>query len=411
MAVFTWSAPFSRAYKGALDINSIVTTETELNALLSNPTSYAGMLVACTSLNKIFMLNDTETKWIELSTNNTANIISVVNILPTPDVSIKDKYYLLSTDNKTYKCVEDANNSNNYIFQEISSTGIQIVNDYSILSSLPTEESIVYCKEDYVNITNETYVKGFYFYDTISSEWILISSKSKDYPNWESNILYEINDIVTYDNKHYKCLKEHTSSIDFNDDKNNWYRAIEQYYVVTQEQYDELIQQGIINDDTIDLYIIIDEQEEESIKTIVQDYSLLPEIDLLTEDIIIYCKDDYIDENNTTYKKGFYLYDLDLNKWNLINSSNNVNIDESTEDNTSITLISSEGTEYKVNAEKFTQNVGLETIEVLKAKEDMTLDDGTNISIGDVIEIHKFIGAIEIYSYCIIEEPLYNPFE
>ena len=234
--------------------------------------------------------------------------IAVVDILPTPDVSIKDKYYLLSTNDKIYKCVEDVNNPNNYIFQEISSTGIQIVNNYSILSSLPTEESIVYCKEDYVDITNnETYVKGFYFYDTISSEWILISSKSKDYPNWESNILYEINDIVTYDNKHYKCLKEHTSSVDFNDDKNNWYRAIEQYYVVTQEQYDELIQQGIINDDTIDLYIIMDEQEEESIKTIVQDYSLLPEIDLLTEDIIIYCKDDYIDENNTTYKKGFYL--------------------------------------------------------------------------------------------------------
>ena len=88
-------------------------------------------------------------------------------------------------------------------------------------------------------------------------------------------------------------------------------------------------------------------------------------IDLLTEDIIIYCKDDYIDENNTTYKKGFYLYDLDLNKWNLINSSNNVNIDESTEDNTPITLISLEGTEYSINAEKITQTIGLETIEVL----------------------------------------------
>ena len=244
MSNLSWLSPLVRAYKGAVDVNSVVTTETELNALLTNPTSYAGMLVSCTSLNKIFMLNDTETGWIELSTNNINNLISVVNILPTPDVSIKDKYYLLSTNDKIYKCVEDVNNPNNYIFQEISSTGIQIVNNYNNLSSLPTEESIVYCKEDYVDTTNnETYVKGFYFYDTISSKWILISSKSKDYPNWESNILYEINDIVTYDNKYYKCLKEHTSSVDFNDDKNNWYRVIEQYYAVTQEQYDELIQQ------------------------------------------------------------------------------------------------------------------------------------------------------------------------
>ena len=243
MSNLSWLSPLVRVYKGAVDVNSVVTTKTELNALLTDPTSYAGMLVSCTSLNKVFMLNDTETGWIELSTNNINNLISVVNILPAPDVSIKDKYYLLSTNDKIYKCIEDINNPNNYIFQEISSTGIQIVNNYNNLSSLPTEESIAYCKEDYVDITNETYVKGFYFYDTISSEWILISSKSKDYPNWESNILYEINDIVTYDNKHYKCLKEHTSSVDFNEDKKIWYRVNEQYYAFTQEQYDELTQQ------------------------------------------------------------------------------------------------------------------------------------------------------------------------
>ena len=267
MSNLSWYSPLVRAYKGALDVNSVVTTKTELNALLTDPTSYAGMLVSCTSLNKIFMLNDTETGWIELSTNNINNLISVVDILPTPNVSIKDKYYLLSTDNKIYKCVEDVNNSNNYIFQEISSTGIQIVNNYNNLSSLPTKESIVYCKEDYVDTTNnKTYVNGFYLYDTILAEWVSI------------------------------------------------------------------------------------------------------------------------------------------------NKSTNIKFDEITDNNVSASVTSSNDTLYSINAEKITQNIGIEKIEVVKSKEDMTLDDGTVISIGDVIEIHKFIDTIEIYSYCIVEDPLYNPF-
>ena len=54
--------------------------------------------------------------------------------------------------------------------------------------------------------------------------------------------------------------------------------------------------------------------------------------------------------------------------------------------------------------------MGVETTEVIKSLEDVVLDDGTEIYVGDVIELYKFIDGILVYEYSIVEEEFYNPF-
>ena len=83
---------------------------------------------------------------------------------------------------------------------------------------------------------------------------------------------------------------------------------------------------------------------------------------------------------------------------------------EEIEDSIISEITSINDTVYSINAEKTTQTVGVETIEVIKSLEDITLDDGTEIYVGDVIEIHKYIDSVEVYTYSIIEDEFYNPF-
>ena len=286
-----------------------------------------------------------------------------------------------------------------------------VTNDYSTLPTV-TKDTIIYCKNDYIdtNVTpNVNYKKGFYLYDDNISAWELIDINAKDkYPLWETSVEYSEEELVTYNETKYRCIVSHTSGATFEENKDNWIYVLEEYYVLTQVQYDNLVTNGVITDDTKHLYIVIDAEDEETVDIIYEDYSQFP-VDL-TKEVIVYAKNDYVDDTTLVeYSKGFYLYNLDTQTWDLIGSGE-IEASEEIEDSTITEITSINNTVYSINAEKTTQTVGVETIEVIKSLEDITLDDGTEIYVGDVIEIHKCIDSVEVYTYSIIEDEFYNPF-
>ena len=286
-----------------------------------------------------------------------------------------------------------------------------VTNDYSTLPTV-TKDTIIYCKNDYIdtNVTpNVNYKKGFYLYDDNISAWELIDINAKDkYPLWETSVEYSEEELVTYNETKYRCIVSHTSGATFEENKDNWIYVLEEYYVLTQVQYDNLVTNGVITDDTKHLYIVIDAEDEETVDIIYEDYSQFP-VDL-TKEVIVYAKNDYVDDTTLDeYSKGFYLYNLDTQTWDLIGSGE-IEASEEIEDSIITEITSINDTVYSINAEKSTQTVGVETIEVIKSLEDITLDDGTEIYVGDVIEIHKYIDSVEVYTYSIIEDEFYNPF-
>ena len=286
-----------------------------------------------------------------------------------------------------------------------------VTNDYSTLPTV-TKDTIIYCKNDYIdtNVTpNVNYEKGFYLYDTNTSAWELIDINAKDkYPLWETSVEYSEEELVTYNKTKYRCIVSHTSGATFEENKDNWIYVLEEYYVLTQVQYDNLVINGVITDDTKHLYIVIDAKDEETVDIIYEDYSQFP-VDL-TKEVIAYAKNDYIDDTTLVeYSKGFYLYNLDTQTWDLIGSGE-IEASKEIEDSIITEITSINDTVYSINAGKTTQTVGVETIEVIKSLEDITLDDGTEIYVGDVIEIHKYIDSVEVYTYSIIEDEFYNPF-
>ena len=286
-----------------------------------------------------------------------------------------------------------------------------VTNDYSTLPTV-NKDTIIYCKNDYIdtNVTpNVNYKKGFYLYDDNISAWELIDINAKDkYPLWETSVEYSEEELVTYNKTKYRCIVSHTSGATFEENKDNWIYVLEEYYVLTQVQYDNLVTNGVITDDTKHLYIVIDAEDEETVDIIYEDYSQFP-VDL-TKEVIVYAKNDYVDDTTLVeYSKGFYLYNLDTQTWDLIGSGE-IEASEEIEDSIISEITSINDTVYSINAEKTTQTVGVETIEVIKSLEDITLDDGTEIYVGDVIEIHKYIDSVEVYTYSIIEDEFYNPF-
>lgn len=286
-----------------------------------------------------------------------------------------------------------------------------VTNDYSTLPTV-TKDTIIYCKNDYIdtNVTpNVNYKKGFYLYDTNTLAWELIDINAKDkYPLWETSVEYSEEDLITFNGTKYRCIVSHTSGTTFEENKDNWIYVLEEYYALTQVDYDNLVKNGVITDDTKHLYIVIDAEDEETVGVIYEDYSQFP-VDL-TKEVIVYAKNDYVDDTTLDeYSKGFYLYNLDTQTWDLIGSGE-IEASKEIEDSIITEITSMNDSVYSINAEKNTQTVGVETIEVIKSLEDITLDDGTEIYVGDVIEIHKYIDSVEVYTYSIIEDEFYNPF-
>ena len=145
-------------------IKSVATGVKSVNADPTNPN------------NIIFTLHDNSKITITLS-----NPITFVNKYSSLSTTGKDKYL--------YVCKEDDgdNKKGIYIWNTTDSKyesltgngkGINIVNDYSKLSTTLTDYEINYCLNDYTN-SGVTHDKGFYLYDKTTNKWNPISASGK----------------------------------------------------------------------------------------------------------------------------------------------------------------------------------------------------------------------------------------
>ena len=160
MAGFSPST-YSLLYK---KIKSVATGVKSVNADPTNPN------------NIIFTLHDNSKITITLS-----NPITFVNKYSSLSTTGKDKYL--------YVCKEDDgdNKKGIYIWNTTDSKyesltgngkGINIVNDYSKLSTTLTDYEINYCLNDYTS-SGVTYDKGFYLYNKTTNKWNPISVTGK----------------------------------------------------------------------------------------------------------------------------------------------------------------------------------------------------------------------------------------
>ena len=160
MAGFSPST-YSLLYK---KIKSVATGVKSVNADPTNPN------------NIIFTLHDNSKITITLS-----NPITFVNKYSSLSTTGKDKYL--------YVCKEDDgdNKKGIYIWNATDSKyesltgngkGINIVDDYSKLSTTLTDYEINYCLNDYTN-SGVTYDKGFYLYNKTTNKWNPISVTGK----------------------------------------------------------------------------------------------------------------------------------------------------------------------------------------------------------------------------------------
>ena len=76
-------------------------------------------------------------------------------------------------------------------------------------------------------------------------------------PEWEDNVSYVVGDKVKHNNVIYECILDHTSA-DFDLEKDNWITLLEHYYALTQQQYDDMVSNGLITDENSYLYVVSD---------------------------------------------------------------------------------------------------------------------------------------------------------
>ena len=114
------------------------------------------------------------------------------------------------------------------------------------------------------------------FYDRDLDTFTDCTSNNTSTPNWIPNHDYVIDNYVKYNNQIYKCVKDHTSSTNFEDDDANWISVLTEYYVLTKTQHDQLVADGIITDETKNLYIVIDGDDDTQNGSYIEIVDTLP---------------------------------------------------------------------------------------------------------------------------------------
>lgn len=189
------------------------------------------------------------------------DVIEVIDDISTitPSADTVGKVYFDKKDNNLYKGVEDLTVPSNpvYDFENVSSKGIQIVEDYSLLPVV-TEDTICYCKTDYTDTSvtpNVEYKSGFYLWDNTASGWTLISSETKErYPEFIPSHDYVIGDTFKDGDTKYEVIKDFTSGATVADNDDSVMEVVETYYYLTKEKKADLEARGLVKESNI--YII-----------------------------------------------------------------------------------------------------------------------------------------------------------
>ena len=96
------------------------------------------------------------------------------------------------------------------------------------------------------------------FYDrTLDTFTDCTSGSNEIIPNWEDTHDYVVGDKINNNNIIYKCIKNHHSDlVDFKNDEDNWIIELDKYFSLSQNQYDQMVTDGLITNDNKELFIV-----------------------------------------------------------------------------------------------------------------------------------------------------------
>ena len=95
------------------------------------------------------------------------------------------------------------------------------------------------------------------FYDRTLDTFTDCTSGEKTIPNWISDHDYVVGDKVSNNDITYKCIKDHHSDlVDFDVDKDNWIIELDKYFSLSQNQYNQMVTDGLITNNNKELFIV-----------------------------------------------------------------------------------------------------------------------------------------------------------
>ena len=96
------------------------------------------------------------------------------------------------------------------------------------------------------------------FYDrTLDTFTDCTSGSNEIIPNWSVDTDYVVGDKVNNNNIIYKCIKDHHSDlVDFKNDEDNWIIELDKYFSLSQNQYDQMVTDGLITNNNKELFIV-----------------------------------------------------------------------------------------------------------------------------------------------------------
>ena len=95
------------------------------------------------------------------------------------------------------------------------------------------------------------------FYDRTLDTFTDCTSGEKTIKSWSIDTDYVVGDKVNNNNIIYKCIKNHHSDlVDFENDKDNWIIELDKYFSLSQNQYNQMVTDGLITNDNKELFIV-----------------------------------------------------------------------------------------------------------------------------------------------------------
>lgn len=95
------------------------------------------------------------------------------------------------------------------------------------------------------------------FYDRTLDTFTDCTSGEKTIKSWSIDTDYVVGDKVNNDDFIYKCIKDHHSDlVDFDIDKDNWIIELDKYFSLSQDQYNQMVTDGLITNNNKELFIV-----------------------------------------------------------------------------------------------------------------------------------------------------------
>ena len=95
------------------------------------------------------------------------------------------------------------------------------------------------------------------FYDRTLDTFTDCTSGEKTIKSWSVDTDYVVGDRVKHNNITYKCIKDHHSDlVDFKNDEDNWIIELDKYFSLSQNQYDQMVTDGLITNNNKELFIV-----------------------------------------------------------------------------------------------------------------------------------------------------------